>query len=333
MSAEASPSTFLWYQSVRDRTHNFNCDGSTVCLQVEGRQYTVAKHRLTSISPVFSDLFSLPQTNDAPVVLNHSVEEFESFLGYIYATHCEFAKLKSAPWSQEILIQMLNIASIAHFYQCSDIVKWAIVELREYSQSTTSDSIPLSLLPRLYSFARRASDISSELLDQVRTHWCHLTRSATDPVDWLVRANEVQDEYLQAYAYFHILRLRYDTICAETRLSRLDKQRVTLGSLNLREYVSDHNNCPPAGRTGHSRIAKCPPCRPGHSRVANCPPVRPSFSRITKCRQAEKAPLDHDARSPDPKAPLQDTYGKMSLWDIFNYSPVGYRLDDEMTRG
>ncbi|KAH7101907.1 hypothetical protein BKA62DRAFT_829742 [Auriculariales sp. MPI-PUGE-AT-0066] len=299
MSGATSPSPFPWYQSVRNRTHNFDCDKSTVCLQVEGRQYTITKHRLTSISPVFSGLFSLPQnTDDTFVVLNHSIEEFEAFLGYLYATHGEFAKFTGAPWSQEILIQVLNIASIAHFYQCADAVKWTIGELRQYFQSITLDSIPITLMPRLYCFARRATDISPELVDEVRTQWCHLTREATDPVGWLVRANEVQDEYLQAYAYFHILRLRNDTICAETRLSTLDKQRLTLGSSNLKQYEVDHD---------------CPPGRPGHS-------------YISKCRQAEKVSLDQDAWSLNTTAPLQDTYGKMSLWDIFTRSPLGYTL-------
>ncbi|KAH7101884.1 hypothetical protein BKA62DRAFT_159082 [Auriculariales sp. MPI-PUGE-AT-0066] len=278
-----------WDRSVFKRTQDFVYEDSTVWLQVENTKFSVSRRRLTTVSPVFEGLFSLPHISDEPTILHHSATDFKHFLWYLHVDYFEFADyLQNCPIEQRVH-RSLSIARLAHFYEASTILAWALKELTSLlPSSNVRDS---STLKCIYVFAR---DASKDLLDKLNEHWCQQVRSSADPVDWLIAARDVDDKYLQAYAYFHILNKTNAQLHEEKRLSTLDKLRLSMGTINLRRYQQNGCGCNNPYSYGH------------------------------RCGQTQ----DPDQWSPKVTAPLQVKYGNESLWDMFAHSPMGFDLAD-----
>ncbi|KAH7101917.1 hypothetical protein BKA62DRAFT_829753 [Auriculariales sp. MPI-PUGE-AT-0066] len=293
MTADATDS---WLRSVRDRTHEYNYCDSTVHLRVKHRNYRVSIARLTSISPVFEDLFSMPKADQEPIELNHDVDEFEWFLWYLHASHIEFADFMANSDHHMRLACITDIGSMAHFYQCSAATYWAISEILKLLP-VSGIGRNLTQMKRLLSFAHRCSDHAPQLLDMARDSWCSKSWISLVPSIALREAKMLDDTYLQARCYFIILQYTSAKIREDKVLTDLDRLRLNIGATNLRKYENIH--C-----CGYAR---------GH--VASC------FKMLA-------AGQDNDDWSPNPRAPLQDMYGDVSLWDMFNRSSMGLDLSE-----
>ncbi|KAH7101882.1 hypothetical protein BKA62DRAFT_701700 [Auriculariales sp. MPI-PUGE-AT-0066] len=178
---------------------------------------------------------------------------------------------------------------MAHFYEASTMCTWALQEL--VTLLPMSNLTDVAVLKRLYVFA---TDADQRLCQIFKEYWLQLVESSADPVEWLIAAKDIRDEYLQAHAYFHILKKTNAEIRAEPRLSTIDKLRLNIGTTNLRRYQVDGCGCVNPHYYGHI-------C--GHTQ-------------------------DPDQWSPKTRAPLQANYGTLSLWDMFTRSPMGFDLTD-----
>ncbi|KAH7101908.1 hypothetical protein BKA62DRAFT_701784 [Auriculariales sp. MPI-PUGE-AT-0066] len=286
-----------WDRSVQERTQNFVYQDSTVWLEIEKTKFRVSRHRLTSVSPLFETIFGLPKDEDpeAPIVLHHRLDEFENFLWYLHVDHLEYENYKTKCPDDEQFRRALGIASMAHFYQAMDIARWAIGQLLLLLPS--SNITAADTLKRIHSFSLRARDLEPQLSQKVREYWCNQVRSSQDPVVWLRASQDAADEYLQAYAYYHILKLKNVTIRTDARLSALDKLRLHVGVFNLLRYQGVGCTCASAQvlQTGHL------------------------------CGRT----VDPDEWSPTSSVPLKESYGAWSLWDMFTRSPMGLVLTDQ----
>jgi len=132
--------------------------------------------------------------------------------------------------------------------------------------------------------------------------------SSPDPVAALGAAKSIQDQYLQAYAYYHVLKKTSGQIADDTRLDELDRLRLIIGSLNLRRYEVPACNC-------SDRNVKYD-----------------GYNRHYGYRQHTHEPLqattDERLWTPQTSAPLQDKYDTHTLWDLFTRSPLGIQLSD-----
>ncbi|KAH7101902.1 hypothetical protein BKA62DRAFT_159300 [Auriculariales sp. MPI-PUGE-AT-0066] len=292
-----SSSFRAWDQSVRVRTQDFVYEDHTVCLQVEGTTFKVSKQKLTTISPIFEDILKSSQNCNDPIQLNNKADEFKSFLWYIHANHFEFAEFMDRSTTLERFDRILGIASIGHFYKCLDISVWAAAQIMLLLPNCGVTSC--TTLRRLYDFAARCSDIAPDLSTRAQNYCCQEIQKSEDPILWLVIAKHLEDQYLQAYAYFHILKLKNAVIRPDMRLSTLDKIRLHTGALNLRRFE------PVACLSGCFRFSR---------------------SHKSDCDRSPEVRQNPDTWSPDPRAPLQTQYGEESLWDMFDRSPMGFSL-------
>jgi len=196
----------------------------------------------------------------------------------------------------------LAVASIAHFYEATEIAQWGIKEILAFMEEGSGPEF-LSKLHRLGELCR---EINSDLANRSRDVWKRMISSSSDPVAALVAAKSVQDEYLQAYAYYHVLQKTTGQIADDTRLNALDRFRLMAGALNLRRYEVPV----PAAY-----------CRSNCWQWQNggrCPHV-PAVSQGT---------TDEYQWTPNARVSLQDTYGTHTLWDLFTRSPLGLKLSD-----
>ena len=185
--------------------------------------------------------------------------------------------------------------------------RWAISELLAYlDQGSTPE-----FLPRLHRLGELCREINPNLAINTRNAWKSMISTSSDPIAALEAAKSVHDEYLQAYAYFHILQKTTGQIADDTRLNTLDRFRLMAGSLNLRRYEAPACNCSdrhPAGGLGYHR----------HS----------GYDNRAHTHQPSQAAQDEYQWSPKVAAPLQDKYGTHTLWDLFTRSPLGIKLSD-----
>ena len=165
----------------------------------------------------------------------------------------------------------------------------------------TESCATLDLLPRLHKLAQNCCDTHPELQESVQERWRAIIVDTQDPVSTLLAARELEDHYLQAYSYFHILqKMRNDQIAEDMRLSALDKFRLLVGSLNLRMY-------------------KKPDCI--------CQQCKPRFPLHFDSKRPKQG-IDLTTCSSDPGVHVQDNYDSISLWNIFTVSPMGLSLHD-----
>ena len=140
----------------------------------------------------------------------------------------------------------LGVANIAHMYECTDILEWAIVEV--FSALERRDrqfTVDPSLMTKVYQFASRHLEpppvLSTTaprvtLLARVQEVWADLVSASADPVEWLVAARSLscQDEFLQAVAYFYILKRGPQAgHRSDPRLTGEDGRRLVIGAFNL----------------------------------------------------------------------------------------------------
>ncbi|KAH7096476.1 hypothetical protein BKA62DRAFT_719609 [Auriculariales sp. MPI-PUGE-AT-0066] len=279
-----------WDQPILDRTEHYFYEDWTVEMEVQGQRFKVSKLRLSAESPVFATMFELPtETLNETVVLHNDPDEFRDFLWYIHSSHSEFADYLANCSAVKQFRRALNIARIAHFYEAFTAATWAVNQL--VALLPKSGAADVETMKKLRSFANRGSDIHAELPGMVQSYWCAEVRSTKDPVRWLLVARDLKDEYLQAYAYFHILFLPDQDLRAESRLTDLDRLRLYVGSANLRRYESD----------------------------CDCIVMDHSDS----CRSYHKHDAPDELASLRPFLKLKDVYGEETIWEIFTRSPIG----------
>ncbi|KAH7101909.1 hypothetical protein BKA62DRAFT_829744 [Auriculariales sp. MPI-PUGE-AT-0066] len=226
-------------RSVRERTHGYNYRDGTVSLRVKHAKYTVSMTKLTSFSPVFEDLFSMPKADQEPIELDHDVDEFESLLWYLHASHLEFANFMANPDPDMHLDCIANIGSMAHFYQCLAVTDWAISEILKLLSAFETGEM-LAQMQRLLLFAHRCKDHAPQLLQEVRNLWCSSGWMVIAPSFCLQNVKMLDDNYLQARCYFNILEQTSAEIRNDNLLTALDRLRLNIGAINLRKYENIH---------------------------------------------------------------------------------------------
>ncbi|KAH7094184.1 hypothetical protein BKA62DRAFT_720989 [Auriculariales sp. MPI-PUGE-AT-0066] len=299
-----------WDEHVRSTTSSYVYDDTTVWLSVAERRYKISRKRLTDVSPVFKDMFELPPMNDDPIDLPVNLIEFEHFLWYLHVDHLEFSKWDGESTGEARFSRVLGIATIAHVYQAGDIVTWAVAQILGLLPALPVRDIVV--VKRLYEFSLRADGVDPQLPKQSRDYWCSRVIETSDPVEWLLAAKELDDQYLQAYAYFHILKCTGVKVASDTRLTVLDRVRLLLGVTNLRRFcpvMADVNSsCPCQDPWTHYQY--------GHShswrRIQPEPPVTGDQSELTIMADV----------------PFQETYGTLTLWEVFTRSVVGFQATD-----
>jgi len=190
----------------------------------------------------------------------------------------------------------LGIASIAHFYEAADVTRWAISEVLAYLEQGSTPEF----LPRLYQLGELCREINPDLANSSREAWKRMISTSSDSIAALMAAKSVHDEYLQAYAYFHILKKTTGQIADDTRLTTLDRLRLITGALNLRRYEFQDCNCYDKRYRG-----SC-----SHMYVQS------------------QGTTDEYQWTPNVSIPLQDKYDTHTLWDLFTRSPFGIKLSD-----
>ncbi|KAH7101899.1 hypothetical protein BKA62DRAFT_701758 [Auriculariales sp. MPI-PUGE-AT-0066] len=294
-----------WDVRVLARTHKFVYEDCTVLLQVEEQRFKVSRWRLATISPLLKDLLAPPRADNDPIILDHSAVEFQEFLWYLHVNHLEFADFITKATVTERFTRALGIASMAHFYQCSKILEWAITQLIDFLPSCGVTNA--ETLQRLYAFASRCMDQAPELLPKVSNYCKQQIQSSTDPTSWLDIAKHLQDKDLQAVAYFHILKLKHADIGPDKRLSTLDKIRLTNGALNFQRNQTVECGCG---------------CLQGSKWKS------PSRSQGDQSEISPSQMRDHNTWLPNPHVPLLSHHGEDSLWNMFDRSPMGFTVSE-----
>jgi len=124
--------------------------------------------------------------------------------------------------------------------------------------------------------------------------------SSSDPIGALEVTQRIQDQFMQAYVYYHILRKTAGEIADDPRLTTLDRLRLMNGSLNLLRYEKSHCDC------YHKQDYGC------------CSHLQIRVQTTTNEYQW----------TPKAAAGLQDKYDTHTLWDLFTRSPLGIKLSD-----
>ncbi|KAH7096469.1 hypothetical protein BKA62DRAFT_510166 [Auriculariales sp. MPI-PUGE-AT-0066] len=292
-----------WDQSVRTSTFNFVYEDSTVWLRIGNERFKVSRRRLCTASPVFATMFELLKDKEAIVILHNNVHEFKDFLWYLHVSHTDFKEYNAKCAPKKRYHRALNIASIAHFYQATAITEWAVSELFELRPSC--GALDLETLKKMHEFASRYGD-RPDFLPWVQEYWCDQVDESEDPVGWLVAAKEVRNTYLQAYAYFYVLRKSNSVLRDDNRLTMLDRMRLHMGAANLQRHGLEGYKCDSTMWDGHT--------------PAYIPPSRRNTYTGDVC----------DPRSwlPRTNTPLRKLYDGVSLWNMFTRSPMGLDLPD-----
>ncbi|KAH7101956.1 hypothetical protein BKA62DRAFT_701940, partial [Auriculariales sp. MPI-PUGE-AT-0066] len=273
----------------------------------------ISRKRLTDVSPIFADMFELPpvRLNDDPIVLPVDLAEFEHFLWYLHVSHLGFAKWDKESTGDGRFRRVLGIAAIAHVYQAMDIAVWAVAQVISLLPSQPiMDAVSVK---RLYEFALRADGVDAQLQVQSRNYWCARVRESQAPVDWLLAAKELNDKYLQAYTYFHILKRTGIEVIGDSRLTVVDRLRLLLGVANLRRFtaVAPATSCTCPNPYNHSRHGYCSSWNP------------PQTQHLIVSGDHKGQPIMADA-------PLQDKYGTLTLWEVFTHSAVGIQAEEDI---
>lgn len=215
------------------------------------------------------------------------------------------AYLNNCP-SAERFRRALGITSIAHFYEATELIRWAIKELLDYLEEGSTPEF----LARLYRLGALCHDIDPALAEKTFIAWKRMISTSDDPIAALGNAKGVQDEYLQAYAYYHILQKTTGQIADDTRLTTLDRLRLMAGSLNLRRYETPACNC--SNR---------------HLQVTG-PVSFTTFAQVAHTHRPVQATRNEYRWSPRVEVPELDNYDGHTLWNLFTRSPLGINLSD-----
>ncbi|KAH7094177.1 hypothetical protein BKA62DRAFT_720974 [Auriculariales sp. MPI-PUGE-AT-0066] len=311
---------------------DYTYDDTTVSLSIGERRFKVSRKRLTDVSPIFADMFQLPSANDDPIDLPVDIDEFRHFLWYLHVSIVEFIKWDKECTGDARFRRLLGIAAIAHVYQAPDVVAWSVAQLLPLLSSVPVRDV--ATVKRLYDFALRAEGVDPQLQTQCRDYWCSRVRESSDPIEWLLAAHSLNNQYLQAYAYFHILGCSGATLASDSRLTVVDRLRLLVGVTNLRRFTKPKSIC---ACTPNRKRCSCIQC--------GRPVIRSYCDSCHKWEQFPVEPVSEDqAQHSSTIAPitnqpaeapimsdviLQDDYGTLSLWEVFTRSELGDLIGHE----
>ncbi|KAF7303493.1 BTB domain-containing protein [Mycena indigotica] len=132
----------LLNEELPQRNTDFYFESDTLCvIRVEQTLFRVHRYLLIQASPIFANLFELPQgnlviegTSDAnPIVLPDSAADFASLLKYLYRSASD-AGAQDIPVSE--LHNVFGVARLSHKYEMASWQKWAARCLRELVSSS-----------------------------------------------------------------------------------------------------------------------------------------------------------------------------------------------------
>ena len=131
--------------------------------------------------------------------------------------------------------RMVSIATVLHMYENTQTARWALDWAFTLLETCTRGFVASPrMVNALVCVASRYFDSPDEhkrtLASRARDVWCDtLADLQSDPVQFLLGATELQDNFLQGHAYFYVLRLPEDTIAKDTRLRGIDRRRLLIG--------------------------------------------------------------------------------------------------------
>ncbi|KZV92430.1 hypothetical protein EXIGLDRAFT_749664 [Exidia glandulosa HHB12029] len=128
--------------SLEVATRDFDYEEAVIRLRVGDRTFNIARRGLTQRSPVFREMFSLPQPaspNPPEVVLHDDRKFFAAYLWLIHADHLDVLAFNEAPADDNYLRRWYGIAYTAHKYQANSIATYAIGLALDYLQRVARD--------------------------------------------------------------------------------------------------------------------------------------------------------------------------------------------------
>ena len=240
----------------------------------------------------------------------------------------------------------LSVATIAHMYECAEILEWATIEVfTALERRNRGIVVDTTLMMKVYQFAARhphdAPSSQSEgwfansrppLLLRTQEIWADLVCAATDPVDWLVAARSLscQDQFLQAVAYFYILKRGPQAAhSTDSRLTGEDGRRLVIGAYNLNITAESTST---STSTSLAPLAAPSPFASGHTASASRGRGRGAHTGVTNVFATPVASLPSEpvatvVSERTMEGVWQGSYDPMirtkrdQLWRLFNDAP------------
>ncbi|KAH7097838.1 hypothetical protein BKA62DRAFT_414102 [Auriculariales sp. MPI-PUGE-AT-0066] len=208
-------------------------EDSTVSLQVEDTEFKISKNLLISASPTFGDLLEEAATDGRVACLVVSVQDFREFLWFLNANPSTFDTYAIEADVEARFLRWLAIATVADEYNATEISRWTVDKMVDLLPRY--DCGPIQLV-RLYRLAANLILVQQLAFESVWIHWAAKIEQSPDPVVWIIPARDVHDNLLQARAYLYVLkRHSVQGIAEDARLDSLDRVRLFVGAVNLRD--------------------------------------------------------------------------------------------------
>ncbi|EJD35389.1 hypothetical protein AURDEDRAFT_188753 [Auricularia subglabra TFB-10046 SS5] len=255
---------------------DFYYDDFAVELHVGNEIFKISSSRLALASPVFRQMFTLPQPKIAqPVVLHNDPGEFKDYLWYIHADPFSAQDFLELPDSAAKCSRMLGIANVAHMYDVSNVAARAMKNALGMLLSTErSFDIDLELAHRLLRTPAEVQidtdgeDMHKQCVDVVCDAMSPRGGSGvfeTDPITAVTLAREFDNRTVMAHAYFYVLQKGDDYWKADKRLDALDRMRLLCGSHALFNNHKETYGTIRRIRGGRISATGFSPVRPGIS--------------------------------------------------------------------
>ncbi|KAF8238465.1 hypothetical protein L208DRAFT_289166 [Tricholoma matsutake] len=129
---------------IQDAVYYKHSDAGYCVFQVENTLFKLHRVLLTREPSVFGDMFSLAQpddtdgtSNDIPVFLSDTLEQFRDFLWALYASHTEL-------YNETQINRLLNIAELTSKYCFASLEGWVLERIYVLSQGPTGLLRPAS---------------------------------------------------------------------------------------------------------------------------------------------------------------------------------------------
>ncbi|KAH7097839.1 hypothetical protein BKA62DRAFT_715300 [Auriculariales sp. MPI-PUGE-AT-0066] len=203
----------------------------------------VSKQLLVSASPEFERLIAPAAGSLTPVELDVSDKDFRAFLWFLNANPLQFETYARSVDADARFMRSISIALVAGTFKATRIAEWAIVRIVEqlpHYQLVFTAVWNLCVLCANGCADIRVGPANERFAQIVHRVFLDAMKHAEDPIEWLDAVKAIPDSYLKGWAYFYILvRCPLQDIASDTRLTNLDRVRLTTGESHLRKYSAE----------------------------------------------------------------------------------------------
>ncbi|EJD35387.1 hypothetical protein AURDEDRAFT_188751 [Auricularia subglabra TFB-10046 SS5] len=211
----------------------------------DGQLFRVSAGRLIMRSPLFKEMFTLPQPSnpiaesDAAMDLSDiDLDEFNAYLWFINADPISAQKFFARPSDGDKCSMLFGIAILSHRFQAGDVVDWAIKEglailhnrdryLSEMDVKLAGRLLRMSSLLRIAGDTVRAAACKKVVCDAIDAQGGPASSLSWDPVPVLSIARS--DEHREVLFHVYHKLLRMGTWKDDARLLAIDRRRLLCG--------------------------------------------------------------------------------------------------------